>query len=41
MNGQEIARLGTQSGAARACIPLQMECTPPRLVYRGGWMAQF
>ena len=41
MNGQELSRLGTASEAARACIPLHMECTPPRIYFHRGWRAEY
>lgn len=41
MTGKEIHRLGTCSDAARACIPMHLQQTAPRLVWNEGWAAQF
>ena len=41
MTGQELYRLGKESPAGKACIPLNFSHTPPRIFFENTWLAEF
>ena len=41
MTGEELYRLGKESPAAIACIPLNFIPTVPKLLFDNGWRAEF
>lgn len=41
MNAEELYELASESPAGQACVPINLQHTAPRLVWREGWTAEF